>query len=334
MQTIRAVPLVTNPTEEQFHAVRRDLITGTDIATVLGLNPYSTAYSLALEKKGKLPPREESDATWVGKQLEPTILALFSRKMNRKVRPNRTIYAHPDHLWAGGTPDGFTDDDGPLEGIEAKAVGVQASFGWGEAGTEDVPVWYFTQVHWYSGICGGIPWNLIGLMGTKGQVHPIAPDADMFARLLAAGREFREKYLLTDDLPEPGAGDIETVARLFPRSQEAEMMETAEIRVLVEAYAKARVEKAAIELAEKDAKARLMVAMGEKSSLRGDDFRISWKNNKDSVRVDLEKAFDKALTKLPAKYADELQKIVAEFTRTVPGPRVFRPYGALFRGVD
>jgi putative phage-type endonuclease len=330
MQEVNATVLAENPTEETFREVRRGIVTGTDIATILGLNPYSSLYTLALEKKGKLPPKDENDAMWIGKQLEPTILALFGRKMGRRVRPNRTIYISKEFPWAGGTPDGFTED--PLEGVEAKAVGVRSAHQWGESGGDEVPVHYWIQAQWYAGVCGGLPWNLVALIGTQGQVHPIPFDAEVFGRMIEAGRDFREKYMLTDDLPEPGADDIEAVAKVFPRSQEAELMATPEIQALAEALAKARIAKAEAEAGEKEIRARLMAAMGEKSRIKGSDFSLSWKNNKDSIRTDFEKALEKAYARLPQKYADELGKIVSEFTRPIPGPRVFRVSGALFKG--
>ena len=327
-----AVVLAETPSESEFRELRKPLITATDIGVILGLSSWKTGYSLALEKKGLVAPAETSDAMWLGIQSEPIIIEAYRRKMGRRVEPNRSILCHPVERWAGCTPDGWTFD--PLEGLEAKLAGLHSASDWGEPGTAEVPPLYFSQVQWSMYVTGLTRWNLIAQLGTKIQIHPIDRDDAIIEGMVNAGREFREKYLLTNDLPEPGADDVDAVTRMYPTSTDRVLDATEELRALAVEFAAGREQKGLGEAREKAARARIEAAMKEADKLVGPDFKISWRNNKPTVRVDFEKAFDTALTKLPAKYADELQKILLEFQRTVPGPRVFRPYGALFRGVD
>lgn len=327
---ISANVIAENPTHEEFLAIRRTKITGSDVAAILGLSPYSSAYNVALEKKGKLPPKEDSTPMRLGRRAEPQILDEFCLCTGFKVSPNKKIFASAEHEWASATPDAIFDDESA--GAELKLVGFRTAHLWGESGTADVPVTHFLQCLWYMGVMGLPKWYLVGQLGTSIQTHPIDRDDTILASVVTACKEFYDRYVIGDETPEPGAGDLEIVGKLFPRSEEGELLESPEIRVLVEAHAKARIDLAAAKADKEGTQAKLEAILGSKSRIKGSDFSISWTNNKHSIRTDFEKALEKAYARLPQKYADELGKIVSEFTRPIPGPRVFRVSGALFKG--
>lgn len=320
--------LIENPSEEQFREVRRSLITGTDIGTILGLNPFNTVYGLVLEKRGRIAPKEENEAMWLGKQSEPHILAAFAKKMGRRVRPNRSVFVHPEHDWLGGTPDAFVDD--PEEGLEAKLVGFGSARSWGESGSSEVPPFYWAQCMWYMALTGLERWWLVPQLGTKVQQHPIERDDKVIASMIAAAQDFRSRYILDEALPEPGADDVERVSALYPTSSEGIVEETPDIRPLVESLATARVAYDAAERAVRDARAKLEAVIGEKEKLKGTDYTISWKSSKPKQVIDYEEVVVSAISKLPQKYSIEIQKLIPQHTTTKPGARIFRPMGQLF----
>lgn len=320
--------LIENPSEEQFREVRRSLITGTDIGSILGMNPFGTRYGTALEKKGKIAAKEENEAMWLGKQSEPHILMAFSRKMGRRVRPNRSVFVHPEREWMGATPDAFVDE--PEEGVEAKLVGLGAVRQWGESGSPEVPPSHYLQCMWYMAVTGLDRWWLVPQIGTRLQQHPIERDEKVITSLIGAAEEFRNRYVLTDELPEPGADDVERVTALYPVSTEGVVEETPEIRSLVRVLAAARLEQEIAERVVRDARAKLEAVLGEKEKLKGSDFTISWRSAKPKQVVDYEEVVVSAISKLPAKYSTEVQKLVFAHTTTRPGVRIFRTSGALF----
>lgn len=59
---------------------RQNKIGCSEIATIIGWNPYKTAYDLFLEKVGKRPKFEGNFATERGKMLEPIALDLFDKR--------------------------------------------------------------------------------------------------------------------------------------------------------------------------------------------------------------------------------------------------------------
>ena len=58
---------------EEWKALRHQYIGGSDAASVVGLNPYKSAFSLWAEKTGKIAPFEGNLATDVGTFLEEFI---------------------------------------------------------------------------------------------------------------------------------------------------------------------------------------------------------------------------------------------------------------------
>lgn len=324
-----AVVLAENPTEEEFRSARKTIITGTDMGAILGLSPFQTRYGLALEKRGLVPPKDENEAMWLGRVSEPNILAAFARKMGRAPRPNRSVFVNKERPWMGGTPDAFLSD--PEEGFEAKLVGLHGAHDWGEPGTEEVPMTYWTQCQWYMAVTGLKRWWLVGQIGTKTQNHPIERDDAMIGRMIEAAEEFRSRFILADGLPEPTGDDLELLTKQFPTSTEGIIEETPEIRALAEALAAAKASKAAADSAVSDARAKLEAVIGEKERIKGSDFQISWKGGKEKKVVDWEEVVVDAIEKLPAKYSQEIQKMVFARTKTLPGPRFFRTSGPLFK---
>ena len=49
---------ISTATREEWKALRKNYIGGSDAASVVGLNPFSSPYALWAEKTGKTPPFE------------------------------------------------------------------------------------------------------------------------------------------------------------------------------------------------------------------------------------------------------------------------------------
>ena len=59
-----------NMSREDWLAERRNSLGGSDMGAVLGLNRWSSPYSVWAEKTGRLPPKEDSEAMRQGRNLE------------------------------------------------------------------------------------------------------------------------------------------------------------------------------------------------------------------------------------------------------------------------
>jgi len=116
----------TTLTDEQIE-LRRGRITGSRIAGVCGLSPWSTPLDVYLEMRGEGPPRTVNKNMKRGIFLEPGIrkwAADYTGLRIEKAKKPGTVI-HPDFDWIAASPDGVAYDEGkpgqPVAAIEIKA---------------------------------------------------------------------------------------------------------------------------------------------------------------------------------------------------------------------
>lgn len=142
------------PGTDAWHAARANGIGGSEIAAVLGLSPYESRFSLWHRKKGMIAPVEETDVMYWGKLHEPTICAEFAKRHpGLELRPSPT-YASAGHPAEIANPDRLVLDSEwrTVAIVEAKTS--REDEGWGEEGTDQIPVHYRAQCLWYLMVLG------------------------------------------------------------------------------------------------------------------------------------------------------------------------------------
>ena len=85
---------------EEWLALRRGYIGGSDAAAVLGLDEYKSAYSLWAEKTGRIPEFAGNIATRTGQCLEQFVAELWSEETGKKVRRKNRILTNDVYPWA------------------------------------------------------------------------------------------------------------------------------------------------------------------------------------------------------------------------------------------
>ena len=145
------------PGSPQWHAARANGIGGSEIAAVLGLSPYESRFSLWHRKKGLISPAEENPVMYWGTALEPVICAEFAKRHPEWIPHDAPTYAAAGRPWQIANPDRLlytpgNDSDEPDELLEAKTARDDA--GWGEEGTDEIPVYYRAQCLWYLDVLG------------------------------------------------------------------------------------------------------------------------------------------------------------------------------------
>ena len=133
------------PITEKQRQRRLKYIGSSDIAAVMGIDPWRTAGDVWLEKRGYKEPTNESPAMRLGNALERALLALFMAD-----HPNLTMRANDFRVSEDGICSAHLDGLGSDCAVEVKTVGLEhyspeALAGWGEAGTADVPRHVYAQ---------------------------------------------------------------------------------------------------------------------------------------------------------------------------------------------
>lgn len=121
---------------------RNKFIGGSDVAAILGLNRYKTAYEVWEEKKHNIKTFEGNQATEWGKKLEPVIISHFEQLNNVKVFDNNARYTSNEYDFLGCHPDGICTINNENVLIEVKTVSTDAYKFWGNS----LPKEYYCQV--------------------------------------------------------------------------------------------------------------------------------------------------------------------------------------------
>lgn len=180
-----------------WHVRRSKGIGGSEIAIILGMSPYRTAYSLWLEKTGKVQPDDISGMPHVVRGIlgEKTCRLMLERKYLKSFRPKE---------WqVEGTPFRATDDgyNEELETLlEIKCMGKAAH----EAASRgEVPAHYLVQCQYNLFVSKAKRCLFVSFRPEDETMHEVEvlPDPKEQKRLSDAAREFWFENVLPDIPP-------------------------------------------------------------------------------------------------------------------------------------
>ena len=147
--------LIPTAGEAEWLEARRQGVTASEIAVIMGLSPYSSPYALFHQKLGILPPDDDKAVYERGRVLEPYIAEKFAAAHPEFIPfgTGRELYFHDDRPWQMATPDRLllTGELVPVSLLETKT---DAGDEWGDEGTDDIPVHYRCQVLWQMDVMG------------------------------------------------------------------------------------------------------------------------------------------------------------------------------------
>lgn len=189
------------PLTPEWHAVRRSLITASDMAAVLGQSEYKTALDVFAEKTGRVEPFAGNEATRRGQRYESVILADYAEQVGVELRHPLPLIIHPTLACLAATPDAERLDDGRL--VEAKlSMSPARARELGEEATDQVPDDWHLQVQAQLACCQRETADLAVLLYGRLRIYTIQRHDILIAIILDAAREMAER-IANDDPPEP-----------------------------------------------------------------------------------------------------------------------------------
>ena len=147
---------------------------GSDVACVLGLNKYKSAFALYNEKKSEELEDFDNEAMRVGRDLEEYVASRFTELSGIKVRHENAILINEDFPFIRANVDRLCV--GVKAGLECKTASTwnAKNFGKGE-----FPVNYYAQCVAYMAVTGLPDWYLAVLvMGKEFKVYKLTRDKD------------------------------------------------------------------------------------------------------------------------------------------------------------
>ena len=208
---------IATPNKEEWKKLRHQYIGGSDAASVVGLNPFASAYSLWAEKTGRVDGFGGNLATEVGTYLEEFVAKKFEEETGKKVRRENHGLLNDKYPWAIANVDRLVvGEDAGLE-IKTTSELNTKSFKNGE-----YPSQYYAQCVHYLAMTGKQRWYLAVLIGNKEfKWFTIERDEDEIAALMAAEEEFWK--CVTENRPPEADGHkstTETIKTIFAESND------------------------------------------------------------------------------------------------------------------
>lgn len=159
-----------------WERVRNGGIGGSDIACIMGLNPWKSAFALYAEKHGDVEAEDLSDNEYVywGTILEQVVADRFCELTGKKVRKCGTLQDESYEFMLANVDRLVVGEDA---GLECKtANGFKAS----EWDGDNLPDSYYCQCQWYMAITGFPKWYIACLIGGNHFVWKEIPRNDEF----------------------------------------------------------------------------------------------------------------------------------------------------------
>lgn len=179
---------------------RRSGIGGSDVAAIMGLSPWSSAFTVWADKVGLLPLDEESNEPQeFGRRAEDMLRTWFQDRTDLTVNGVQRVARHPQHPWMFATLDGEVDG----MPVEFKTTS--------EPEWNDVPAAYQCQATWQM-LVTGTDHCWFGVLHTafgrpRFRVYEFALDPDDAALVMARCSAFWHDNVLGGVPPEVDGSD-------------------------------------------------------------------------------------------------------------------------------
>ena len=265
---------VKTANHDEWLELRSHYIGGSDAAAVVGLNAYSSPYSLWAEKTGRVPGFAGNLACEVGTYLEEFVAQKFAQETGKKVRKCNQSFLNSQYPWAIANID--RDIIGEDAGLEIKTTDTLnlKKFKGGE-----YPANYYCQMVHYLAVTGKKRWYLAVLIGNKEfKWFTLDRDEAEIEALMTAEAAFWE-LVKTDTSPavDGTQATSEALNAIYSTSDDSSCDLTAfsgNIRQYMDLKKQIKeLETMADELAN-----RIKEFMGESGGGECDGFRVSWKS--------------------------------------------------------
>nr|DAG77004.1 MAG TPA: Exonuclease [Caudoviricetes sp.] len=280
---------------EEWLKVRTQGIGGSDCGTVLGLNPYKSAYSLAAEKIGMMEPDDLSGnaKVWFGTQLEPVVATRFEIVTGKKVHKRGTLQ-DPDHPYMLANIDRWVV--GENAGLEIKTADYHMRDEWGDPDDPKdirVPDSYYCQVLHYMAVTGADYWYIAALIGGNDfRVKRIERNEDDIAYIREKEKDFWD-LVQAKKLPPLDASNstASTLLKLHNYSNGEAIDLGPDALVAIQNYQACKRREKELKEGEQEAKNLLMAILGDNevgtvTDGEGKVHKVTWKSQtRESISV-------------------------------------------------
>lgn len=223
----RLILPVSAPREEWL-TTRLQGIGGSDVAAIMGLSSYTSAYDVWSSKVDPRTDDASSEAMWWGQQTEALTVQRFEQETGLATRRAGT-YAHRDHSHHMVNPDRFVEDGGVLEVKDHEAMSDAGKTVLRGGITEAA----YAQLQWAIHVTGRSHGWFVAKVGKRAMVRGPFPRDDAFITEAIAAADVLWQYVVARTAPPVDLATVrpEEVADRFPVVTPGEAFEVTSLAI-------------------------------------------------------------------------------------------------------
>ena len=299
---------------------RKTYIGGSDVAAILGVSPWKSAFQLYQEKIGAFAEEVSPAKTNLfrrGHRWEPIVVEMLVDELCERGHAVELVaqnqrYADPTFPFLAAEIDLELLIDGEPVNGEAKTVSPFAAKLWGEEETDDIPIYYAAQVMHGMMLRPRQRAVVAALTGfdDRPRIHWIERDEETIAGIRAKEIEFWQRV---QDRNPPPPESVDDVRWLYKRDDGETIEADDELLSLCQALKDTKQDAKSLAARTSLLETKIKLRIGSAATvIHGGQRVATWKNNKNGQKTDWQAAY---LDLSPA--ADHINK----FTTTTAGNR-------------
>lgn len=293
---------------------RRTGIGGSDVAPILGVSKFRSCLDVYLDKIGATVDTEETSPMRWGTLLEPVILNEFLYQTGESLAQNPGFLRSHQHEFMVANLDGLTQSGAIIECKTARSTD-----GWGEVMTDEIPIYYITQVQHYMAVTGAeltyVP-ALIG--GSDFRIYKVEADKDLQEMMIEKESQFWNQ-VVNKIQPDP-VSEMD-LSKLYPKSLKNAIEGNSEIYFKIGLLSDINSQIKELEVFAEQHRTELKQFMQDHDAITMDGKPlITYKSTKEGKKIDWQSAFESAKDYIPEIIRES---IISKNTKTTESYRRF-----------
>lgn len=272
-----------NMSREEWLALRKTGIGGSDAGAICGLNPYSSAIHVYKDKTSDEIADFDNESMRQGRDLEEYVARRFMEETGLKVRRSNVMYRNKKEPFMLADVDRLIV--GEDAGLECKTASAYNADKWKDGA---IPDHYLIQCYHYMAVTGKKAWYIaVVILGVEFKYHKVTWDDNIITNLISIEKQYWKNYVERKHMPEPDGSEIcdEILNKYFRNARKESVVELQGFdeklerrEEVINLLDKLATEKSQIEQ-------EIKAFMQDSELAYNDRYRISW-SNVDTSRID------------------------------------------------
>ena len=263
-------------THEEWIALRKRGIGGSDAGAVCGLNPYSSPMKVFRDKTCDTVEELNNEAIRQGHDLEDYVARRFMEATGKKVRRSSFMYCHEKYPFMIADVDRLVV--GEDAGLECKTANAYNADKWKDG---NIPLHYAVQCYHYMAVTGRRAWYIAAvILGIGFVYHKLEWGDELIKKLIETEENFWLHYVAAGKMPQPDGSESydEVLQQYFHTAKKREAMKLQGLDGKLNRREEILTQMEALQKERSQIEQEVKLQMKDNELAASGKYRVSWKN--------------------------------------------------------